>query len=70
MKRVILRSFCRSLENPYDVLGVVRTATKMEIKKAYAKLVMEFHPDVNPNSGIKFQSIVAWANKRIRKTFG
>ena len=59
------KSDITSEENPqspnlYSLLGVEKTATNAEIKKAYRRLVFVYHPDKNktdPDAGSKFANI-------------
>ena len=58
----------------YEVLGVDKSATAPEIKKAFRRIAMKFHPDRNPddkNADEKFKEaqeayeILSDADKKI-----
>ncbi len=50
------------MNDPYETLGVARTATDKEIRDAFKKLARKFHPDLHPDDKFaeeKFKAISA-----------
>jgi curved DNA-binding protein len=43
----------------YQILGIPKTATEAQVKKAYRKLAMQYHPDRNPGKE-------QWANEKFK----
>ena len=55
--------------DPYEILGVSKNATEAEIKAAYRKLVLEYHPDRNTHLTADEQKTIADRFRKVQEAF-
>lgn len=53
----------------YDVLNLKKTATDSEIKKAYRKLAIEYHPDKVANLGEEYQKAAKEKFQKVQEAY-
>ena len=58
-----------SKSDPYEVLGIDRKTSLDEIKQAYRKLALKYHPDRVDHLGDEFRSLAEQKFKEIHKAY-
>jgi len=56
-------------DDPYTVLGISRNSSEEEIKKAYRKLVRQYHPDKVAHLGDEFKALAEERFKQIQQAY-
>lgn len=54
-------------QSPYDILGIPGGATEKQIRKAYRRLAMKYHPDRNPENPLAEEEFkrIQWAYEEL-----
>ena len=53
--------------NAWEILGIEPTKDKKEIKKAYARLLKQYHPEENPEEFKQIQALINSVYIQIKK---
>lgn len=65
----VLNMYHRNTESAYKVLGVDKSSTEDEIKKAYRKMAIKFHPDKVAHLGDEFQASAKEKFQKVNEAF-
>ncbi len=52
-----MKKISPSQTNPYFVLNVSQSVSKVDLKNQYIKLTKKYHPDIDPSNSEKFREI-------------
>ena len=58
-----------SKRDPYDLLGVSKAASQDEIRRAYRKLIVKYHPDKVDHLGDEFRVLAERRFKEIQEAY-
>jgi DnaJ like chaperone protein len=61
--------FYRNVDSDYKVLGIEATATDEEVKKAYRKMAIKFHPDKVAQMGEEYQKGAKEKFQKIQESY-
>eukprot|EP01080_Neovahlkampfia_damariscottae_P007030 gene7030-11195_t len=56
-KRTFFKNTPKFSDNYYDILGISKSSDEKEIKSAYKKKALKYHPDRNPDGAEEFKKI-------------
>ena len=61
--------FKQNLDSDYEILGLEKSATDEEVKKAYRKMAVRYHPDKVASLGEEYQKGAKEKFQRIQEAY-